>query len=48
MLDDDPGGKALEGGVVYGLDDVPGKLLLIKEVTGCLLEGICAVKMSPA
>lgn len=34
--------------MVYGLDDVPRQLLFIQEVTGCLLEGVGAVKMSPA
>lgn len=47
VLDDGPGGEALQGGVVYGLDDVPGQLLLIQEVAGSLLEGIGAVEMSP-
>lgn len=47
VLDDGPGGEALQGGVVYGLDDVPGKLLLVQEVAGSLLEGIGAVEMSP-
>lgn len=47
VLDDGPGGEALQGGVVYGLDDVPGQFLLIQEVTGSLLKGIGAVEMSP-
>lgn len=47
VFDDGPGGEALQGGVVYGLDDVPGQLLLIQEVAGSLLEGIGAVEMSP-
>lgn len=47
VLDDGPGGEALQGGVVYGLDDVPGQLLLVQEVAGSLLEGIGAVEMSP-
>jgi len=34
--------------VVYGLDYIPGKLLLVQEVAGCLLEGVGAVKVSPA
>lgn len=45
VLDDGPGGEALQGGVVYGLDDVPGQLLLIQEVAGSLLEGVGAVEM---
>lgn len=48
VLDDGPGRQALQGGVVYGLDDVPGQLLCIQEVTGGLLERVCAVKMTPA
>lgn len=47
VLDDGPGGEALQGGVVYGLDDVPGELLLVQEVAGSLLEGIGAVEMGP-
>lgn len=47
MLNDNPGGEALQRGVVYGLDDIPGQLLLIQEVTGGLLEGVSAVKVSP-
>lgn len=47
VLDDGPGGEALQSGVVYGLDDVPRQLLLIQEVAGSLLEGIGAVEMSP-
>lgn len=34
--------------MVYGLDDIPGQLLLVQEVAGRLLEGVGAVKMSPA
>lgn len=48
VLDDGPGGQALQSGVVYGLDDVPGQLLRVQEVTGGLLERVCAVKMTPA
>lgn len=33
--------------MVYGLDDIPGQLLLVQEVAGRLLEGIGAVKVSP-
>lgn len=47
MLDDDPGSEALQRGVVNGLDDVPGQLLLVQEVAGSLLEGVGAVKVSP-
>lgn len=48
VLDDGPGGQALQGGVVDGLDDVPGQLLSIQEVTRRLLERVCAVEMTPA
>lgn len=48
VLDDGPGGEALQGGVVYGLDNIPGQLLLVQEVAGRLLEGVGAVEMSPA
>lgn len=48
VLDDGPGSQALQGGVVYGLDDVPGQLLRIQEVTGRLLERVCGVKMAAA
>lgn len=47
VLDDDPGSEALQRGVVNGLDDVPGQLLLIQEVAGGLLEGVGAVEVSP-
>lgn len=33
--------------MVNGLDDIPGQLLLIQEIAGCLLEGVGAVKVSP-
>jgi len=48
VLDDGPGGQALQRGVVYGLDYIPGQLLLVQEVAGHLLEGVGAVKVSPA
>lgn len=47
VLDDGPGSEALQRGVVNGLDDVPGELLLIQEVAGGLLEGVGAVEVSP-
>lgn len=48
MLDDGPGGEALQRGVVYGLDYVPGQLLLVQDIVGRLLEGVGAVEVSPA
>ncbi|TNN55927.1 hypothetical protein EYF80_033863 [Liparis tanakae] len=48
VLDDGPGGQALQRGVVYGLDYIPGQLLLVQEVAGHLLEGVGAVEVSPA
>lgn len=47
VLDDGPGGEALQRGVVYGLDDILGQLLLVQEVAGRLLEGVGAVEVSP-
>lgn len=48
VLDDGPGSEALQRGVVDGLDDVPGQLLLVQEVAGRLLEGVGAVEVIPA
>lgn len=48
MLDDGPGGEALQRGVVYGLDDIPSQLLLVQEVESRLLEGVSAVEVGPA
>lgn len=47
VLDDSPGSEALQSRVVDGLDDIPGQLLLVQEVTGRLLEGVGAIEVSP-
>lgn len=47
VLDDGSGSEALQRGVVDGLNDVPGQLLLVQEVAGGLLEGVGAVEVSP-
>lgn len=47
VLDNSPGGEALQRSVVYGLDDVPGQLFFVQQVAGGLLEGIGAVKVGP-
>ena len=48
VRDDGTGSQTLQGGVVDGLDQVLGHLLLVQQVTGRLPEGVGAVEVRAA
>lgn len=48
MFDDGARSQTLQGGVVDGLDQVLGHLLLVQQIAGRLLEGVGAVEVRAA